>query len=441
MSEWQKYKQLSGLYKRKRIGGDVWTVKARQFGANKLRSVVIGRCDVMSSKVARKKAQPVLMMLGEGVNPNDVKKANIANNIDAENNRKARSITLQDATEQYSQLNTFKSNTVRDRTNVLNRNFADWMKLPLTQITRDMVLLRFKTIKNRVSERRLEIKKRWENEGRKPKSYINESGRGEAQKAFRYLNAVINSFMNDEVGGQPLLSNNPCMVLKDKKLRKVLQPRDRYLDSEEVSQLVELLGMVHHLQYEGKVGHSEADFITLLLMTGFRSDEARTIQWSHVDHISKSFEVRDTKNNTAHRLPMTSATERLFARALTRRIDDHPFVFPSPRGSLKPASMSRVFERITAEVGFNFSAHDLRRTAATTASDMGFDIAKIGALLNHKKQNVTMSYVQSTIDAQRAILQAIEDAMLHFDAPSDTLTESNSFLKPMYDPLNSKIRN
>ena len=163
-------------------------------------------------------------------------------------------------------------------------------------------------------------------------------------------------------------------------------------------------------------------------MTGFRSDEARTIQWSHVDHISKSFEVRDTKNNTAHRLPMTSATERLFARALTRRIDDHPFVFPSPRSSLKPASMSRVFERITAEVGFNFSAHDLRRTAATTASDMGFDIAKIGALLNHKKQNVTMSYVQSTIDAQRAILQAIEDAMLHFDAPSDTLTESNSLL-------------
>ncbi len=86
MSEWQKDKQLSGLYKRKRIGGDVWTVKARQFGANKLRSVVIGRCDVMSSKVARKKAQPILMMLGEGVNPNDVKKANIANNIDAENN-------------------------------------------------------------------------------------------------------------------------------------------------------------------------------------------------------------------------------------------------------------------------------------------------------------------------------------------------------------------
>jgi len=39
-----------------------------------------------------------------------------------------------------------------------------------------------------------------------------------------------------------------------------------------------------------------------------------------------------------------------------------------------------------------------------------------------------MSYVQSTIDAQRAILKAIEDAMLYFDAPSDTLTESNSLL-------------
>ena len=60
------------------------------------------------AKVARKKAQPVLMMLGEGVNPNDVKKANIASQIDAENNRKARSLTLQDATEQYSQLKYFQ---------------------------------------------------------------------------------------------------------------------------------------------------------------------------------------------------------------------------------------------------------------------------------------------------------------------------------------------
>ena len=88
--------------------------------------------------------------------------------------------------------------------------------------------------------------------------------------------------------------------------------------------------------------------------------------------------------------------------------------------------MSRVFDRVTSEVGFNFSAHDLRRTAATTASDLGFDIAKIGALLNHKKQNVTLGYIQSTIDAQRVILQAIEDAMLHFDDPTDTLIETVS---------------
>jgi len=121
-------------------------------------------------------------------------------------------------------------------------------------------------------------------------------------------------------------------------------------------------------------------------------------------------------------------TQRLFARALSRRIGEHPFVFPSPRKGVKAASMSRVFERITAEVGFNFSAHDLRRTVATTASDMGFDIAKIGALLNHKKQNVTMGYVQSTTDAQRVILQAIEDAMLHFDDPSDALAETDSLL-------------
>ena len=428
MSEWQKYKQLSGLYKRKRVGGDVWTVKARQFGANKLRSVVIGRCDVMSAKVARKKAQPVLMMLGEGVNPNDVKKANIARQIDAEANRKARSLNLQDATEQYNQLKSFKANTLKDQASVLNRNFSDWMKLPLSEITRDMILQRFQVIQKRVSDRRLELNKRWAEEGKEAKESVNGHGRGEAQKAFRYLSAIINSFMNDLVDGDPLLSHNPCMVLKDKKVRKVLQPKNRYLDSSEINQLVDLLSHVHHPDYRGKVGKSEADFVTLLLMTGFRSDEARTMRWDDVDHAEKLFEIKDTKNHTSHRLPMTSATQRLFARALSRRREGHPFVFPSPRSGLKPASMSRVFDRITFEVDFNFSAHDLRRTAATTASDLGFDIAKIGALLNHKKQNVTMGYIQSTIDAQRGILQAIEDAILHFDDPSDTLAEANSSL-------------
>ena len=434
MSEWQKDKQLSGLYKRKRIGGDVWTVKARQFGANKLRSVVIGRCDVMSSKVARKKAQPILMMLGEGVNPNDVKKANIASQIEAEANRKARSLNLQDATEQYNQLKPFKANTLKDQASVLNRNFFDWMKLPLSEITRDMILQRFQVIQKRVSDRRLELNKRWAEEGKEEKESVNGHGRGEAQKAFRYLSAIINSFMNDLVDGDPLLSHNPCMVLKDKKVRKVLQPKNRYLDSSEINQLVDLLSHVHHPDYRGKVGKSEADFVTLLLMTGFRSDEARTMRWDYVDHVEKLFEIKDTKNNTSHRLPMTSATQRLFARALSRREEGHPFVFPSPRSAMKPASMSRVFDRITFEVGFNFSAHDLRRTAATTASDLGFDIAKIGALLNHKKQNVTMGYIQSTIDAQRGILQAIEDAILHFDDPSDALAETDSSLG--FNPVN-----
>ena len=95
---------------------------------------------------------------------------------------------------------------------------------------------------------------------------------------------------------------------------------------------------------------------------------------------------------------------------------------------MQVTSMSRVFERITEEVGFNFSDHNLCRTAAATASDLGFDISKVGALLNHKNQNVTMAYVQSTLEAKRSILQAIEDAILHFDDPSDALAETDSSL-------------
>jgi len=46
-----------------------------------------------------------------------------------------------------------------------------------------------------------------------------------------------------------------------------------------------------------------------------------------------------------------------------------------------------------------------------------------------------MGYVQSTINAQRVILQAIEDAILHFYDPSDTLLQTNSSIG--FDSLES----
>jgi integrase len=88
--------------------------------------------------------------------------------------------------------------------------------------------------------------------------------------------------------------------------------------------------------------------------------------------------------------------------------NDTEFVFPG-RGGLKPASMDGVVELVSSKSGIDFTAHDLRRTAATVAAKHGFSHDQIAKLLNHAKGSVTDRYVQRTATALLPIMQAIED--------------------------------
>lgn len=57
--------------------------------------------------------------------------------------------------------------------------------------------------------------------------------------------------MNDEVGGEPILRANPCNVLRDKKVRSELKPRDSFLDESPRAPLLDYLAKAVHPQYSG----------------------------------------------------------------------------------------------------------------------------------------------------------------------------------------------
>jgi integrase len=83
--------------------------------------------------------------------------------------------------------------------------------------------------------------------------------------------------------------------------------------------------------------------------------------------------------------------------------------------------MSRTFDRICADLGFVFTAHDLRRTFATVAAEMGVNMNFIGAALNHAKSGVTSKYVQLTPAMLTQTLQAVQDALfVEHDCPQTT---------------------
>jgi integrase len=99
-------------------------------------------------------------------------------------------------------------------------------------------------------------------------------------------------------------------------------------------------------------------------------------------------------------------------------------VFPGK--IVEVASMSSVIKNAADAISIEFTAHDLRRTAATVAAQHSFGTDQIGRLLNHSNKSVTDGYVQRTAEALRPILQTIEDEILAtYDADETEANDEN----------------
>ena len=71
--------------------------------------------------------------------------------------------------------------------------------------------------------------------------------------------------------------------------------------------------------------------------------------------------------------------------------------------------MSNAIKNVSTVIRIKFSAHDLRRTAATIAAEHGDSSDQISRLLNHKQKNVTQEYIQKTLAMLKPIIDAIEE--------------------------------
>ena len=409
MKDWIKDNVQQGLYKRIRLNDEVWAVKARPKGNKAPVTITIGKVSLFSVQDARKKAKEILALLAQGINPNQQRKQNAVI-------EKARNLTLGQAIEDFSKIASWKEKTRDDALSTLKRRFEDWYKRPLASITQEECQARFLKIKNDVASKKAKRDKQRKALNKSIKTYDNEVGLGEASRAFRYLSSIFNSYAEDEAGNEKLLpKGNPCRILRAKKLRKSLVARQRFLNELERSRLYDALLFSSQEHYQGRITSDDADLILLLIHTGLRLDEARTMEWSSVDLMLETFTVLNTKNGSNHTLPMTNATKELFQRRMENK--NGKYVFPSPLSPKNPSSASKTFKRVCEEVGFHFSAHDLRRTVATVASEMGYDLNKIGAVLNHSKAGVTANYIQNTLAGKKAVLIAIQNAL--FPIPTD----------------------
>ena len=128
---------------------------------------------------------------------------------------------------------------------------------------------------------------------------------------------------------------------------------------------------------------------TVMLLTGLRSHDARSMRWEHLD-VDGVLTVPSPKGGEARafRLPLPRRLLQVLEKVKqdTAPLASH-FVFPSA------ASKSGHIEEMRRTDEFPHAPHQMRHTYRTWALEAGVDMQTITLLMNHRPAGVTWGYV------------------------------------------------
>ncbi len=199
--------------------------------------------------------------------------------------------------------------------------------------------------------------------------------------------------------GRDLVEHNPCLgVARPAPERR----RDRVLSYAEIRRLWRT--------WEGECQPVRTAF-QLLLLTAQRSGEVRAMCWNEISDGRWTLPAARTKAKRAHVVPLSRQVEAILGSLL--RSDGDPWVVGSPRvpgEQLYESSLSHSCRRLRSVVGFEWRAHDLRRTAASHMTALGISRLVVSQILNHADNSVTAIYDRhSYLPEMRQALQAWAD--------------------------------
>jgi integrase len=175
--------------------------------------------------------------------------------------------------------------------------------------------------------------------------------------------------------------------------------RHRYLSADELVRLGEALAK--HPDQQG------ANIIRLLLLTGARSDEVKSMRWENLD-LENGIWTKPasvTKQAELHRVPLSAPAWQLLA-GLARE-DGVEFVFPGRSGSHR-SEVNRIWAKLCRASGITDARpHDLRHTYASILVSSGHSLPIIGRLLGHSQPATTQRYSHLQDDPLRAATERV----------------------------------
>ncbi|BDG70524.1 site-specific integrase [Roseomonas fluvialis] len=205
--------------------------------------------------------------------------------------------------------------------------------------------------------------------------------RGGAGVAARTISTLHSLLEHAARHGQ--IDGNPARGVR----RLSCAPRDRRLSRDEIRRLGAALREAD-AQAEHPLGLAS---IRLLLLTGFRRQEALGLRHEWLDFEHQCIRFPDTKSGPQVRVIGQSALV-LLDRMPPR--PQSPFVFPADWGEGHYTGTRLALARVCSAARLvDVTPHTLRHTFASVAGDLGFSELTIQALLGHASRGVTQRYV------------------------------------------------
>jgi integrase len=239
----------------------------------------------------------------------------------------------------------------------------------------------------------------------------NRGGRIVANRAAQQLRAWL-SWLQDRSDRQfPAGWRNPCVGLK---LHRE-HARTHILDTVQMRALLAALEGDEHLWTRA--------YVAMLMLTGARKEEIRTLRWADVNLERGTATLMRTKNGKRFPLPITPQAVAIL-RALPV-IGTNPYVFPQARPTPKRVGPQPMIEprrafkaalkraRLPTETTF----HDLRRSYGTLAALQGATAEQVARALNNTPGVAARVYIQLAQDVQRRIAERNAEALIPVAQP------------------------
>lgn len=394
--------------------------------------VTIGHHGDLTPTQARDQARVLLTKMALGINPNNEKKVEKLKKI-ADYATTDAQPTLLDAYTAYKNERDLSDKTLKDYDQCVDDYFIDWQNIKLIHISKKMV-----------QEKHSELTVR---------------SKARANLAMRFLRAVFNFSMEhylDFEGHNIIDVSNPVKTLNAKKAWNKVRHRKGYIRTDQLHDWVNTVVTTHWVgqDYYNHNAYTNQDFLLTVLLTGFRREEAESLEWSHIDLKYGSITSVDPKNGESLTLPMGPILHYIMSRRFDRS-GGKPYVFHARQGEGHVTNRSKARYRITELSGIEFTYHDLRRTFSSIAHSINVGAYTMKRLINHttedSKSDVTEGYIQVSFEDMKYAMCKIENIIFNdehikkikardFKTPTrhqDYLEKALSEKVDIRDPLNA----